>query len=403
MALAAVSRTIHHGMFSHPAYMPLGTVAGSHPGSFFHLSDGTIQHAPGSTSAAYQTSHEWQAAHHMGFPNTASDASMGGFGYASYGDHHQGTQAGSFPTSFHHGFVSPSNFDHAMSYAYDWNAHDAQETGHGPGPSSSGTAPGSTLVSPTEAGAGARTPGSFTSTSSGGQYSSMYTGASNSHMMGAQSGSGSTLTPGRGRQDSGQANKKGKGKGKSSESRQSSKKSKLGSAPSSSTFASSSGESSRSGAASSARGSHSPASSRKSQATTGGRGGKKAQGGERDDMNYRVRLNAGFENLTKALPAESLRSPARVLGHISDASASTDVAEKKPSKQELLELARLHIHQLEERRDALARERKELIDTRQRLQAIHDGQFSSHGRAAGGEEFDEEDEEDDDDDDDDEE
>lgn len=390
-------------MFPLPAYMPLGTDARSQVESFFHLTDAAghptpsdmstygFHHVPDSTSAGYQTSHDWhQAGHHIMFSNPAptagpGDASLSNLDYMPYGEQHQGVHGEAFPSSFEHGYVPQSNLDHSASYAYDWNAHSAQASEHDLASSHSGTGHESTLVSPIETRTRARTPSSFTSTSSGGRYSSMYAGTTNvDPQVVASTGSGSVIAPGRAPRESTAASKKGKAWQKPSNSRRSSGKAGAAPAPPGSIFASSSGESSLSGAGpSSSRGSRSSTSSYVTQPLTERLDEKKTRGTHNlVEKQYRNRLNARFEDLMNALPPESLRPPASGLGDRSDATAAADAAARRASKAEVLELARQHIQQLEQQRDTLARERDELLGTSQRLQEIQASQSPAHGRTS---------------------
>ncbi|KAK1974890.1 hypothetical protein LZ30DRAFT_381579 [Colletotrichum cereale] len=78
------------------------------------------------------------------------------------------------------------------------------------------------------------------------------------------------------------------------------------------------------------------------------------------EKQYRNRLNAQFEGLLHALP-EQMRSPAGAGdGEESDPSQRTE-QERRVSKAEVLEMARRHIKNLEEEREALNRERGELL------------------------------------------
>jgi hypothetical protein len=414
VAIAAVSGNTHEGIFPLPTYIPLDTNARTQAESpFSHLTGATGNaapsdismygiHVPDSSSAGYQADHDWhQAGHHMGFSNPVTtagpvDASLSSFGYIPYGEQHQGVHIEGFPSSLDHGYVSPSNLDLAASYVYDWNMygeHGGQALEHDMASSHSETG----QMSPIETRPGTRTPSSFTSTSSGGLYSAMYAGtASINPQIAASMGGGSTIAPGRGPREN-TASKKGKGRQKSSHSRRPSGKTASAPAPPASAFASSSGESSLSGTGpSSSRGSRLSTSSRIAQPPAERLDEKKTRGTHNlVEKQYRNRLNARFEDLMNALPPESLRSPVSSLGGFSEATATADAAERRASKGEVLELARQHIQQLEQRRDSLARERDELVGVEQRLQEMYASQSPAHGRAnEGGAGHDEEEEED---------
>ncbi|KAL1889363.1 hypothetical protein Sste5346_008930 [Sporothrix stenoceras] len=211
----------------------------------------------------------------------------------------------------------------------------------------------------------------------------------------ASMGGGSTIAPGRSQRESSSTGKKGKGKQKPTHGRRSSGKAGTAPAPPASAFTSSSGESSLSGSVglSSGRGSRSSTSSRTAQPSTERLDDKKTRGTHNIvEKQYRNRLNARFEDLMNALPPESLRSPSSGLGDSSEATATVDSAERRASKAEVLEMARQHIQQLEQRRDNLARERDGLLGTSQRLQRIYASQSPAHGQTDGRGEGNEDDE-----------
>ncbi|KAK0621296.1 hypothetical protein B0T17DRAFT_533552 [Bombardia bombarda] len=94
------------------------------------------------------------------------------------------------------------------------------------------------------------------------------------------------------------------------------------------------------------------------------------------EKQYRNRLNAQFEGLLNALP-ESVRSPATAVGGGGDSDGggfrqggqTSDMlaGEKRISKGDILDMSRRYIQTLETEREALEREREELLENMERL------------------------------------
>ncbi|KIH90639.1 hypothetical protein SPBR_00625 [Sporothrix brasiliensis 5110] len=382
---------IHEGMFSFPADIQLEMESDAHS----------------------RAGHDWrQSGHHMAFASPVSatspaDASLSSYGYIPYGEQCTGAPVEAEPTLFERGYAPSSNRDDAVPYSSDWNAHDTpsgQDSDHGAASSWSGTGHGSARMSPVDLRPGAKTPNSFTSTSSGGRYSTTHTGIADINAQrGASVGSGSIATPEKGHEGHSPANKKGKAKQKPPQSRRPNSKAGAVPAPSALSMASSSGgESLSSGDPSSRRAPQSSTTSRNVEPPAEKQSRKRSRGAQNImERQYRNRLNARFEDLMNALPPESLRSPATVFGYSSATAVTANAVERQASKGEVLELARKHIQRLEQQRDDLKRERDELQDTSQRLQKIYASRSSEHGQTSEtGTEHDEDDEDNEDDEDD---
>ncbi|KJR86411.1 uncharacterized protein SPSK_02516 [Sporothrix schenckii 1099-18] len=365
---------IHEGMFSFPADMQLDM--------------GTDAHS--------QAGHDWhQSGQYMAFASPVSatslaDASWSSSGYIPYGEQYTGAPVEAEPTLFERGYAPSSNWDDAVPYSSDWNAHDTpsgQDSEHGAASSRSGTGHGSARMSPVDMRPGAKTPTSFTSTSSGGRYSTAHTGIADINAQrGASVGSGSIATPETGHKRHSPASKKGKAKQKPPQSRRPNNKAGAVPAPSALSMASSSGGDSLSSGDPSLRGALAPQSSttsRNVEPPAEKQSRKRSRGSQNImEKQYRNRLNARFEDLMNALPPESLRSPATVFRYSSATAVTANAAERQASKGEVLELARKHIQRLEQQRDDLKRERDELQDTSQRLQKIYASQSSEHGQTS---------------------
>lgn len=82
------------------------------------------------------------------------------------------------------------------------------------------------------------------------------------------------------------------------------------------------------------------------------------------EKQYRNRLNAQFDGLMSALP-DTLKSQggALELGEV----PNSEVADRRISKAEVLDMARMHIQHLEQERDLLAHEQNELRETIEKI------------------------------------
>ncbi|EPE07280.1 helix-loop-helix dna-binding domain containing protein [Ophiostoma piceae UAMH 11346] len=346
----------------------------------------------GPGSSTYQTTSDWQqAGQHLMFANAASvpipsHASLSSFGYETYGEGHPGEHVEGPSISHGHGYVAPMDTTIQMGYGYNWDTQDTANMEYEPTSLQSPAGYNSTPVSPLETGTGTGTPTSYASSSSGGQYTTIYTGASSFHAQAAASMGDEAVFAG------GEDAREGTPVPKRSRTRPSLSRSSRTSfqlGPSSSTTPSSSipgalFDSSMSGAGPSSAQAH-----RSSSHTTPRQAEKKEEKKTRSSHNlvekqYRNRLNAQFEGLMNALP-ESLRLQGASLGVVGEGgeAIASDTPERKPSKAEVLEMARMHIRSLEQERDSLVNERDGLLGDINRLQEILESQ-SVEGGAAGG-------------------
>ncbi|OAA53821.1 Helix-loop-helix DNA-binding protein [Niveomyces insectorum RCEF 264] len=113
--------------------------------------------------------------------------------------------------------------------------------------------------------------------------------------------------------------------------------------------------------------------------TDDGRGGRRSH--NLVEKQYRNRLNAQFEGLMRALP-QDVKAPGSGPG-TSDEGFGGDAMEKRLSKAEVLEMARLHIQALEQERDDLIRERDQLQGNADILQGLYAGGVSDLGEGGG--------------------
>lgn len=97
------------------------------------------------------------------------------------------------------------------------------------------------------------------------------------------------------------------------------------------------------------------------------------------EKQYRNRLNAQFEGLMSALP-ENLKAQG-VPGAENADTLNSDVAERRISKAEVLDMARRHIQTLEQERDLLAHERARLQETVEKLKDDYARGKHSRGNA----------------------
>ena len=363
-----------------------------------------FQHVAADTGPAeYSTDHGWhQAGHHTTISHPATEASpsnilSNAYGYLPYSEEqHHGLQAATFPTAFDGRYVAPASLEQQVPFVHDWNMHGVQAVEPNPASAFPQPGQGSTSMSPIEpgTGSGAHTPSSFTSTSSAGHYSSMYAGTTGifDSQLAVTTGAETHFAP---RSGAGEgvptAARKGKArqKPKHGGSRSSGKAAGSGAKTAASTVISSSsgsgGESSLSGAGQQSSSHGSQSSGHAAPPPIAARSDDKRPRRSHNlvESQYRERLNDQFDKLRSALPppADRLRGPGSGSGGSGDTRGVAGVAERQPSKAEVLEMARQHIQELEQRRDSLADEVKGLKGASLRLEQIYASQPLNQGQA----------------------
>lgn len=353
----------------------------------------------------YQTSAEWQQANQqLMYGNAASvpvpipvpsQGSLSSFGYETYEGHGGEQMEDTAMAHGHgHGYVAPMDTTLQMNFGYRWDTRDTTGMEFDPSPLQSPSGYQSTPVSPLATGTatGTGTPTSYASSSSGGQYPIMYTGANLQAQAVAAGVMGDEPTYAMGGEDERESTPIPKRtRTRPSLSRSSRPSFQIGSSSSSVPLSSMMGEGSMSSAAGPSSSQIQAQVQAQAQAhrhsshssTTPRQAEKKEEKKTRSSHNlvekqYRNRLNAQFESLMNALP-ESLRLQGASLGVMGDGGEgmASDTPERKPSKAEVLEMARMHIRSLEQERNSLANERDGLLSDIERLQRIIESKSSA--------------------------
>ncbi|CAK7273742.1 hypothetical protein SEPCBS119000_005814 [Sporothrix epigloea] len=308
--------------------------------------------------------------------------------YLPYGEVQQrGLQAEEYPSSFEQSFVAPQNNQQQTPYVYDWNAQGIQTAGLGLASVYPEAGQDDKTTSPVETESGTFTPSSIRSTSSAGQFSSLYTGTANiDYQLAATAANETLFAPSSSAGKGLSAAKRGKAKQKPKPSGNSSGKGKLKRA-SPAIKSSSSGESSLSGAGPSS--SHENQPSSRAVAPANAKSVEKRRGKSKShnlvETQYRERLTEQFDRLRSALPqpSESLQASGSGTGSGVEPRAVAAAEERRTSKAEVLEMARNHIQDLEQRRDDLVRQKVELESTSQRLRQIYASHSLGQGQTGG--------------------
>ncbi|CAK7566874.1 MAG: hypothetical protein SEPTF4163_004828 [Sporothrix epigloea] len=377
-------------------------------------------YVPSTELDSYSAEHNWQqASQQLAFPMLATGTGSGGtggagnvgdphgtdatlsntFDYLPYGeDQQRGIHAGEFPSSFGQSYAVPESNEHQAPFVFDWNAQGGEAAGINLASVFPHTGQGGKTTSPVEIESGAFTPSSLTSTSSAGQYSSIYAGPANIDYQSATAGgTEALLAPSNIAGGAASAAKKGKAKQKPRPGGRPEGKGKSKRLPPA-IKSSSSGDSSVSGAGPSS--SHESHSSGRiiipPKAKIDGKRRGKSKSHNLVESQYRERLTEQFDMLRSALPQSSERFQASASGAGSggETRAAASVEERRTSKAEVLEMARNHIRELEQRRDDLVRQKVELESTSQRLRQIYSSQSLDHGqRGAPQSSFDDDEEE----------
>ncbi len=308
----------------------------------------------------------------------AAAAPLNAYGYMPYDERQPGMRTEDTSMRFGHSYVQQPSTALPMGYSYNWNPSEPTNLEYSPMAAfQSPTEHESPPVSPLGgAGTGTITPSSFTSSSSGGQYPTMYRStAATHHQTAGTVRSGSALAGGESERETRPAPKRVKTRQPPSLAQH--RASFTGGSASIPPVPLLGGSSSSSGpsnvAPRSGRGARAFVS-HASQRTVEKADDKKPRGSHNlVEKQYRNRLNAQFEGLMLALP-ENLRSQAS--GGEGQETPAADAVEKRPSKAEVLEMARIHIQSLEQERDVLVRDRDRLRDNVERLRSIYASQAS---------------------------
>ncbi|CAK7268581.1 hypothetical protein SEPCBS57363_003166 [Sporothrix epigloea] len=418
--MAAVSGDVHQGLFTLPAPISMTGNAHEHihdPGPYFYhmsspanvLDSAARFYVPSSELDSYLADHSWQqASHQLAFPMLATETGPSGtggagnagdpgdprgtdatlsntFDYPPYGeDQQREMHAGEFPSSFGQSYVVPESNEKQAPYVFDWNAQGGEAAELNLASMFPHTGQRGKTTPPVETESGAFTPSSLTSTSSAGQYSSMYAGIANiDYHLPTTGGNEAHIAPSNSAAGAASAAKKGKAKQKPRPGGHPGGKGKS-KRLSPAIKSSSSGDSSVTGAGPSS--SHESHSSGRIVIPPKAKNDEKRRGKSKShnlvESQYRERLTEQFDMLRNALPQSSERFQTSASGTASgeETRAAASVEERRTSKAEVLEMARNHIRELEQRRDDLVRQKVALESTSQRLRQIYSRQSLGQGQ-----------------------